>query len=154
MRLPSANHTQYDQAPDVPSVLVFGPYLVRNATLNDSGTLLALNGDLNETTTIDIIAPPTVQEVSWNGELVPVELSSFGTLRGRLQFDLQPPLLPDLRRLNWSCIDSLPEIHPGFDDSSWVTANKSSTARPYQPFGGQVRFPTHMLRLHTLFMLV
>lgn len=138
VRLPSQNHTQYDQAPDVPSALVFGPYLVRNATLEDSGTVLALNGDLNATATLDVIPPMTVTKVTWNGEPVQVQKSPLGTLQGTLEFDVQPPQLPSLRQAEWSCIDSLPEIQPGFDDSSWVTANKTTTARPYQPFAGKV----------------
>lgn len=139
IRLPSASHTQYDQAPDVPSVLIFGPYLVRNATLDSSGSTLVLNGDINATTTLDIVAPPTVKAVTWNGQSVRVQMSRIGTLRGQVTFDLKKPELPDLKAARWRCTDSLPEIEPGFNDSTWVTANKTSTARPYQPLGGNVR---------------
>ncbi|KAI0343743.1 putative beta-galactosidase [Trametopsis cervina] len=137
IRLPSPTHTQYDQAPDVPSVLIFGPYLVRNATLGSSGSTLVLNGDINATTTLDIVAPPTVKAVTWNGQSVRVETSPIGTLRGQVTLGLKTPELPDLKAARWRCTDSLPEIEPGFDDSTWVTANKTSTARPYQPLGGK-----------------
>jgi hypothetical protein len=139
VRLKSTTHTQYDQAPDVPSVLVFGPYLVRNASLDHTGSTLSLNGDLNSTTTLDIIAPPTVKTVSWNGKGVSVKKSQIGTLQGQLVFDLKPPALPSLKNALWSCTDSLPEVQAGFDDSTWVDANKTSTARPYAPLGGKVR---------------
>lgn len=140
IRLPSSSHTQYDQAPDVPSVLVFGPYLVRNATLNGAGNTLALQGDLNATTTLDIVAPPTVKTVTWNGQIVKTQKSSIGTLRGQLTFNLEDPELPSLRAADWACADSLPEIQDGFDDSDWVNANKTSTDRPYPPLGGKVRY--------------
>ncbi|KAI0688987.1 glycoside hydrolase family 35 protein [Cytidiella melzeri] len=139
VRLPSSSHTQYDQAPDVPSVLVLGPYLVRNATLDKSGSTLAINGDLNATTTLDVIGPSTVKAVTWNGLSVKVEKSQIGTLRGQLGFSLSlsATALPSLKNAVWECADSLPEVQPGFDDSAWVDANKTSTARPYPPLGGK-----------------
>ncbi len=138
VQLPSVNATVYDKAPDVPSVFVFGPYLVRNATLSDSDSVLALHGDINATTTIDVITPPSVKRLTWNGAPVNVQKSNLGTLRGTLPFSAQTPSLPSLKAAKWACTDSLPEIQAGFDDSEWITANKTSTARPYQPFSGKV----------------
>ncbi|KAG9081537.1 hypothetical protein FRC06_005514, partial [Ceratobasidium sp. 370] len=42
--------------------------------------------------------------------------------------------------LEWRCIDSLPEVAVGFDDSNWTIATKTSTKRPaaYQPLGGKL----------------
>ncbi|GJE91462.1 glycoside hydrolase family 35 protein [Phanerochaete sordida] len=137
VHLPSAGHTPYDRAPDVPSVLVAGPYLVRNATLAHGGRVLALAGDLNASTPLDVVAPASVRAVTWNGAAVRVARSPAGTLRGTLAFAARPPRLPDLRAAEWRCGDSLPEIQSGFDDSGWVTANKTGTARPYQPFAGK-----------------
>lgn len=136
--LPSPNATVYDRAPDVPSVLVFGPYLVRNATLTNGNSVLALQGDLNATTTLDVVAPSSVKRVTWNGQNVPVTKSELGTLRGTLNLTVAAPKLPSLKTAKWLCTDSLPEIQSGFDDSQWITANKTSTARPYQPFAGKV----------------
>lgn len=127
----------YDRSPDAPSVFVFGPYLVRNATL--SGNTLALRGDLNATTTLDIVAPKAVRRVTWNGKDVPVRATDIGTIRGTVKFSVAAPKLPSLKSVQWRSTDSLPEIQPGFDDSTWVTANKTSTPRPYQPTGGKVR---------------
>jgi hypothetical protein len=141
VHLPSADASIYDRAPDVPSVFVFGPYLVRNATLGGGGGVLALHGDLNTTTTLDVVAPSSVQRITWNGRLVRVQRSSIGTLRGTLGFSSKPPELPDLKLAEWSCTDSLPEIQRGFDDTAWVTANKTNTARLYQPFAGKVSRP-------------
>ena len=138
IRLPSPHATIYDRAPDVPSVLVFGPYLVRNATLASGGLVLALHGDLNATTTLDVVAPSSVKRVTWNGQNIPVTKSDIGTLRGTLRMTASAPKLPSLKTAKWLCTDSLPEIQSGFDDSQWVSANKTSTARPYQPFAGKV----------------
>ncbi|KAK7695246.1 hypothetical protein QCA50_002436 [Cerrena zonata] len=135
VHIPGRSATQYDRAPDVPSVLVIGPYLVRGATLENSH--LALRGDLNATTTLDVITPSSVNRITWNGAPVNVKKTDIGTLRGTLQFNVQAPTLPNLKEASWFCADSLPEIQPGFDDSKWVTMNKTSTARPYQPQGGK-----------------
>lgn len=154
VHLPSSDFTVYDQAPDVPSVFVFGPYLVRNASLSDSGTVLAIHGDLNATTTIDIIAPPSVKRVTWNGEEANVKVSNIGTLRGQLEFSLRAPQLPNLKTIQWACTDALPEIQREFDDSKWITANKTSTARPYQPLAGKARFIEFRGVLQLIFILL
>ena len=62
---------QYMLTPDVPSVWVSGPYLVRTAWLED-GTV-HLTGDLNTTTTIDLWGAPTISSVTWNDEKVEVQ---------------------------------------------------------------------------------
>lgn len=138
---------KYDRAPDVPSVLVVGPYLVRDATLK--GSHLALRGDLNVTTTLDVIAPSSVNRITWNGAPVSVKKTDIGTLRGTLKFGVEAPTLPNLKEASWSCTDSLPEIQPGFDDSQWVTMNKTSTARPYLPQGGKVRTFSFVVMIRT-----
>ncbi|KAK7691718.1 hypothetical protein QCA50_005118 [Cerrena zonata] len=135
IRIPGSGHTLYDRAPDVPSVLVIGPYLVRAATLEKSQ--LALRGDLNATTTLDVIAPSSVNHITWNDAPVKVKRTDIGTLRGTLPFSVQTPTLPKLKEASWFCIDSLPELQPGFDDSQWVSMNKTSTPRPFQPLGGK-----------------
>ncbi|TDL23066.1 putative beta-galactosidase [Rickenella mellea] len=134
-RLTGAGKTPYDVAPDVPSVLIGGPYLVRNATQVGSG--LALTGDLNVTTTLDVIASTTIKSITWNGKSLKLSRSAFGSLRATLPFGVKTPAVPNLKDATWLCEDSLPEIKDGFDDSSWVTANKTSTLRPLQPTGGK-----------------
>jgi len=132
------NHDHYDVSPEVASVLVQGPYLVRSATANDS--TLELTGDINGTTTIDVFAPSQFTALAWNGVAVEVEQSEIGSLRGQLVFpdDLDDAAIPVLGELEWICADSLPELNPGFDDSTWVLANKTETQRPQQPSAGKV----------------
>lgn len=138
VRLSNDIGLHYDQSPDVPSILVFGPYLVRNATLGNFGTQLSIFGDLNATTTLEIVAPRTVKDVKWNGKSISVRKTDWGTFRGELVFDVEKPLLPSLRGSEWMCTDSLPEIRDNFDDTEWVLADKTETARPYQPYAGKV----------------
>ena len=145
VHIPGSSHTQYDQAPDVPSVLVFGPYLVRNATLQ--GSTLAINGDLNTTTTLQVIAPASVKSLTWNGQKVRTERSN-GILQAWLSFDVQEPKLPNLKEATWYSADSLPEIQDDFADSDWVDANKTRTQRPYPPLGGKVRLTRFNKKKH------
>lgn len=140
VRLSHSNGLLYDQSPEVPSVLVFGPYLVRNATLENSSTTLSLFGDFNTTTPLEIVAPHNVKAVKWNGKHISVRKTDWGTLQGDLVYKIEQPPLPNLRDTVWTCADSLPEIRDDFDDARWLVANKTQTARPlqYQPYRGKV----------------
>ena len=125
-----------DVSPRTPSVLVGGPYLVRNATV--SGSTLRLVGDTNDTTSLTVIAPTAVTSVTWNGKAVAVKKSASdvgltGTLAG-------PSALSDLPKLasrSWKTADSLPEAAPSFDDKAFVVANKTSVERRQKPYAGK-----------------
>ncbi|CAE6491515.1 unnamed protein product, partial [Rhizoctonia solani] len=136
----TSGNGRYDLSPRTGSVLVFGPYLVRSATIK--GTQLALVGDLESgtTTELEVLAPTTVKLVSWNGKAVPVSKTLTGTLRGIVVVKDLAPKLPNLTSLEWRCTDSLPEVALGFDDSKWTTATKTTTFRPveHQPLGGKL----------------
>lgn len=132
------NQSPFDVAPDVPSVLIAGPYLVRNATID--GSTLKVFGDINATTTLQFIAPQSVTSLQWNGQSVAIQTTTTGTKSASLPFTLSASsfTLPTLSSSNWQCLDSLPEVQKGFDDSTWVVANKTSTARPMKPLAGKV----------------
>ncbi|KAF9465547.1 glycoside hydrolase family 35 protein [Collybia nuda] len=133
----TTSHNHYDLAADIPSVLVKGPYLVRSAIVKDS--VLALTGDLNSTTVIDVFAPAQFTGFTWNGATVSTTRSDLGSLRGTITFPaaLNSATIPVLSQLSWSCADSLPELISGFDDSKWVLASKTSTQRPQKPTAGK-----------------
>ncbi|KAG8731749.1 hypothetical protein FRC10_001462 [Ceratobasidium sp. 414] len=136
----TSGNGRYDLSPRTGSVLVFGPYLVRNATIK--GSTLAIAGDLKSgaTTELEILAPSSIKSVSWNGQIVQVSKTPTGTLKGSIGVKDLTPTLPTLKTLEWRCTDSLPEVAVGFDDSKWVTATKNSTARPaeHQPYAGKL----------------
>ncbi|KAF7345669.1 Glycoside hydrolase family 35 protein [Mycena venus] len=121
------------------SVLVGGPYLVRNATI--SGSRLALVGDLNTTAPLTVIVPSTVKSVTWNG--ASVRLTAGVTATGGFTGTLTPRAavrtvsVPKLT--GWKFMDSLPEIGPTFDDSTWTVANHTTTNIPFKPYYGDGR---------------
>ncbi|RDW76736.1 glycoside hydrolase family 35 protein [Aspergillus mulundensis] len=116
--------------PEGESVLVSGPYLVRSARL--SGSKLALRGDSEGETTLEVFAPEKVKEVTWNGEAVKVTRTQYGSLKATIA---EPPSveLPDLS--GWKVSDSLPERLPTYDDSgaAWVDADHMTTPNPNKP---------------------
>ncbi|CAK5276447.1 unnamed protein product [Mycena citricolor] len=133
----STGSAQYDLTPETPSVLVSGPYLVRSATA--AGSVLALTGDLNATTQLNVWGPQKFTSITWNGTPVPTTSGIGSSLQATLGFPQSLPSaqIPVLQDLAWSCADSLPELQPGFDDSQWVVANKTSTQRPLKPTAGK-----------------
>ncbi|KAH7318896.1 glycoside hydrolase superfamily [Rhizoctonia solani] len=136
----TSGNGRYDLSPRTGSVFVFGPYLVRSATIK--GTQLAIIGDLNSgaTTELEVLAPSSVKSVSWNGKAVPVSKTATGALKGSIGVKDLAPKLPNLNSLEWRCTDSLPEVALEFDDSKWATATKTKTLRPaeHQPFSGKL----------------
>ena len=128
------------------TVLVGGPYLVRNATI--SRDTLALRGDLNASVPLTVVAPPEVRQVTWNGARVSMR-SEGALLTGRLteSASVRGASVPKLT--GWKFSDSLPEVQSGFDDSSWTVANKTSTNINLKPVFGDGRvlyggFPIHV----------
>ena len=134
--------TGYGVGSFTPGVLVWGPYLVRDAVLSSNGKVLQLTGDTNAPDTIiNVIAPASVQSLSWNNQSISLSTTELGSKRATLPFKYGSlAALPSLGEASWACVDSLPEIQAGFDDSDWVVANKTSTARPaiFQPLAGKV----------------
>ena len=120
------------------TVLVGGPYLVRNATLSNEGHTLALRGDLNASVPLIVVAPRTVREVTWNGERVDVR-EEGALLTGRLTLGVSVREVRVPALTGWKFADSLPEVRGGFDDSGWRVANKTTTNLDPQPLFGDGR---------------
>ncbi|HEX8631047.1 MAG TPA: beta-galactosidase [Catenuloplanes sp.] len=115
-------------------VLVRGPALVRTAAI--SGGTLALTGDLTAATTMEVWAPPTVTAVTFNGAAVPTRLSSVGSLTSTTP--LAGPAAVTLPALTgWRFSAESPEKAPGFADSTWVPANRTTTNSTTRPPAGQ-----------------
>ena len=108
------------------TVLVGGPYLVRNATIE--GSTLALRGDLNTSVPLTIVGPTSVRTVTWNGVGVEVESDGRGVLRGKLTLGDTVKTVKMPRLDGWRYTDRLPEAKAGFDDSDWVIADHTSTS--------------------------
>ncbi|KAJ2913369.1 hypothetical protein MD484_g7048, partial [Candolleomyces efflorescens] len=128
------------------SILVGGPYLVRDATLN--GDTLALRGDLKSEVRLTIIGiPQGVRRLSWNGQDVSPDLQAAEAISGVGGSVFVGSVAPkvSLTRLEipqitgWKYRDSLPEAKRDFDDHSWTLANKTGTNIPYKPYYGDGR---------------
>jgi len=139
----TGSHSSFWQIGTNSTLLVGGPHLVRNASLGADGTL-ALHGDLNASVTLQVIGPPQIKAVTWNGKAVARDntatsnLSRFsGTFVGHLTFSNPNVTAPALTK--WKFSDSLPEIQATFDDSSWIIANHTTTNVPFKPYYGDGR---------------
>ena len=121
------------------TVLVGGPYLVRNASI--TGSTLELRGDLNATVILTVIAPPQVREVTWNGQVVDTmqHAKSSAILEGQIRpkSSLSGIAIPKLS--DWRYADSLPEIKRSFSDNGWTVANHTTTNIPFKPYYGDGR---------------
>jgi hypothetical protein len=100
-------------------------YLVRAASAN--GSTLDLTGDINSTTPIQIHTNKTFTAFTWNHS--PLHAIQGGDLIWRADIKGPSEVLPS-QITNWTYADSLPELDPGFDDGTWVVANKTSTVNP------------------------
>ncbi|TFK90371.1 glycoside hydrolase family 35 protein [Polyporus arcularius HHB13444] len=107
------------------TVLVGGPYLVRNVTIN--GSTLSLYGDLNATVPLTVIGLPSITHVTWNGQAVSVKNEGRGVLTGELTLSSKVREVKVPKLTVWKYAESLPEIQAGFNDSNWIVADHTTT---------------------------
>ncbi|KAI0930973.1 hypothetical protein AcV7_005008 [Taiwanofungus camphoratus] len=128
------------------TVLVGGPYLVRNASISSGH--LALQGDLNSSVTLTVVAPPEVTSVSWNGAPVSVDATSESAsqgsspntfLTGRLSISSTLASITAPTLSGWRYADSLPEVTSDFSDEQWIIANHTTTNITPGPLYGDGR---------------
>lgn len=105
-----------------------GGYLLRGAQI--SGSTLALTGDVNRTTTFEVVGTPNrLSKVTFNGKsLSNIKTDkSTGAVLGSFQYHEPRFNLPDMSKLKWKTVDSLPEIKSSYDDSKWTKADHTYT---------------------------
>ncbi|KAG6809075.1 hypothetical protein H0H93_016131, partial [Arthromyces matolae] len=129
------------------SVLVGGPYLVRNASIE--GTTLSLRGDLKTDVRLTVIAPRKIRDITWNGQSISGDFQSataagqgvtaLGGFVADLQLSSQFTGISVPKLEGWKFKDSLPEVQRGFDDVDWVEADKRTTNIPFKPYYGDGR---------------
>jgi beta-galactosidase GanA len=109
---------------DTPSgpVLVRGTHLVRTGSFVEGGRTLQLNGDNGSNPDIEVFT--SAAHVSWNGRPVATRITPSGSLSGRIPV-AAPVQLPALT--HWRHAEESPEAAPGFNDSSWQVADKTTT---------------------------
>ncbi|WYZ39133.1 hypothetical protein EsH8_III_001047 [Colletotrichum jinshuiense] len=108
------------------SLIVNGGYLVRSVSIQ--GDTLRVQADFNRTTELEIIGVGTeVTKLEVNGKQLDHTLNNLTNWVARPPLVDAAPAIPDLRTLNWSYVDSLPEVRPGYDDSAWPLANHNTS---------------------------
>src|SRR3984957_4094598 len=117
-------------------VLVSGPELVGTGTVR--GAVRALTGDTSTAASLEGWAPRPVASCGvggpwsgpvawWNGRPVPVTRTASGSLASRAPLSGPPAVaLPALT--SWKYATENPEAGPGFDDSGWIVASKTTSA--------------------------
>lgn len=103
-------------------VLVRGTHLLRTAATCDGGRNLALTGDNGTDPGIEVFT--SARSVTWNGRAVHTTVSPTGSLVGTVP-TAAPIALPALT--GWKYQPESPEAQPGFNDSGWIVADKTST---------------------------
>jgi beta-galactosidase GanA len=103
-------------------VLVRGTHLLRTATSLAGGRALALTGDNATDPTIEVFTAATT--ISWNGRPLRTRGAGPGSVAAAVP-TAAPVILPALT--NWKHQAESPEAQPGFDDSAWPVADKTST---------------------------
>jgi beta-galactosidase GanA len=99
-------------------------------TVNINGATVALTGDLNSTSTFEVIAPAAQTAVSFNGAALTVSKTSYGTLTAQKSVSLPAVTLPNLSTSAWKTASSLPEIMASYSDALWTVANHTTTVNP------------------------
>ncbi|QPG96206.1 hypothetical protein C2857_003537 [Epichloe festucae Fl1] len=128
--LPGPNSSQFGTSLMNPqAVIINGGYLVRSASI--SGETLSLRADFNVSTPLEVISAPSgVTKLSVNGKSVKYTTTPSGTWLAKPDIILPALSIPDLSKLSWYKIGSLPEIHPSYDDSKWPAASDRATNKP------------------------
>ncbi|MFI2199859.1 beta-galactosidase [Streptomyces sp. NPDC020192] len=125
---------------DTPSgtLLVYGPALLRHAEVR--GSVVHLTGDVTDTTAVEVWAPRGVDTLVWNGRTLPTRV----TLSGSLMTTGLVPAVPEVRLPalgGWRMRRENPEAGPGFDDSRWQVADRTTSfSTTAVPDGGPVLF--------------
>ncbi|KAK1655965.1 family 35 glycosyl hydrolase [Colletotrichum phormii] len=108
------------------SLIVNGGYLIRSISIQ--GDTLRVQADFNRTTELEIIGvEPEVTKLEVNGKQLDHTTNNLTNWIAKPSLADAAPTVPDLKSLNWTFIDSLPEIRPGYDDSAWPLADHKTT---------------------------
>lgn len=106
------------------SLLVYGPAMLRSATLR--GSTVHLTGDVVGETGVEVWGPRGITSVTWNGQEVRTYLGRAGSLVMEGMVPDAPDVpLPELR--GWRRRAGDPEAGPDFDDSAWTVADRTSS---------------------------
>ncbi|KES04742.1 beta-galactosidase [Streptomyces toyocaensis] len=106
------------------SLLVYGPAMLRSATLR--GSTVHLTGDVVDETGVEVWPPRGITSVTWNGQPVRTYLGRAGSL---VMEGMMPdaPAVPLPELTGWRRRGGNPESEPEFDDSAWTAADRTTS---------------------------
>ncbi|KAF2472055.1 uncharacterized protein BDR25DRAFT_366810 [Lindgomyces ingoldianus] len=123
------NYWSVDQGPHDSSnpIILQAGYLMRSAKVH--GTTLALTGDMNATTPIEILGgvPSGISSLTFNGEDFSFKTDKNGVVTANIDYPKPKLAIPKLNSLKWKYLDSLPEVKSSYDDSKWTNADLKKT---------------------------
>ena len=102
--------------------------------MSSSRRTLELTGDVVNSTSIEVFAPSSVRTVTWNGQSLRTQKTSYGSFKSSLKAPASKSFkAPQVG--TWKMKDSLPEREPTYDDSgpAWKNANHETTDIPQKP---------------------
>jgi hypothetical protein len=104
---------------------------VRSVSKSDG--VLALKGDIMNTTSIEVFASTSAETLTWNGQELSTSRTAYGSLKATVSAFNGTIKLPSLD--TWKVHDSLPERLPSYNDSgaAWVVADHLTTPNPSKP---------------------
>lgn len=92
---------------------------------------LHITADFNSTTPIEIIgAPRSVRKLYINGRKISHEVDKNGIWKAIVKYEKPKINLPNLKKLDWKYVNTLPELQDSYDDSAWTTADLTGTNNP------------------------
>ena len=123
---PIGNYTSASKS----AVIIKAGYLLRSASI--FGNELRLTGDINSTTDVEVISLPSagVSAISLNGKRLSTTRSKTGKLLATVNFQSPQIHLPSFLGPTWKFLNSLPELHPSYDDSFWTDLTHSTSNNP------------------------
>lgn len=104
-------------------------------TAKVDGNSLALTGDMNATTPIEILggAPSNLVKLTFNGEDFSFKVDKEGVITANVDYPKPRLNIPSLGSLKWKKIDALPEVQSTYDDSKWTSADLKKTYNSLRP---------------------
>ncbi|MFE9168077.1 beta-galactosidase [Streptomyces kebangsaanensis] len=106
------------------SLLVHGPALLRTAVVR--GSTVHLTGDTVAESGLEVWGPRGIGALTWNGRAVPASVTGSASVRAHAPLPGVPEVrLPALG--GWRMRTENPEAGPGFDDSAWQVADRTSS---------------------------
>ncbi|KAI9042941.1 glycoside hydrolase family 35 protein [Aspergillus affinis] len=134
------------------SIIVNAGYLVRTAYLK--GSDLHLTADFNATTPVEVIgAPSKAKNLVINGKKASHKVDKNGIWSSEVKYTAPKIELPDLKKLNWKYLDTLPEIKSSYDDSDWPAADLKKTKNTLRPLDTPTSLYSSDYGFHTGYLI-